>query len=58
DARNERCRAAILRLGARFDGVLRAARPAADGAIRDTAAYSILRVEWPAVATGLRGRLR
>ena len=58
DARNARCRAAICRLGARLDGVLRAARPAADGAIRDTAAYSIVRAEWPDVAARLRERLR
>ncbi|HEX4406625.1 MAG TPA: GNAT family protein [Polyangia bacterium] len=58
DARNARCRAAILRLGARFDGVLRAARPAADGTIRDTAAYSIVAAEWPSVASRLRARLR
>jgi RimJ/RimL family protein N-acetyltransferase len=57
DARNARCRAAILRLGARFDGVLRAARPAADGTIRDTAVYSIVAAEWPSVATRLRERL-
>jgi RimJ/RimL family protein N-acetyltransferase len=58
DARNERSRAAILRLGARFDGVLRTARVAADGSIRDTAAYSILDREWPAVREALRARLR
>jgi len=58
DARNTRCREAILRLGARLDGVLRAARPAADGEIRDTAAYSIVRADWPAVAASLRARLR
>jgi RimJ/RimL family protein N-acetyltransferase len=58
DARNERSRAAILRLGARFDGVLRAARIAADGGVRDTAAYSILDSEWPAVREALRARLR
>ena len=57
DARNERSRAAILRLGARFDGVLRAARPASDGAIRDTAAFSILEAEWPAVRANLEARL-
>jgi RimJ/RimL family protein N-acetyltransferase len=57
DARNERSRRAILRLGARFDGVLRANRPATDGAIRDTAAYSILEGEWPAVRAGLEARL-
>ena len=58
DARNTRCREAILRLGARLDGVLRAARPGADGAIRDTAAYSILRAEWPARKQALVQRLR
>jgi RimJ/RimL family protein N-acetyltransferase len=57
DARNQRSRNAILRLGARFDGVLRAARPASDGAIRDTAAFSILESEWPAVRTNLQARL-
>lgn len=58
DARNTRSRDAILRLGARFDGVLRAARVASDGAIRDTAAYSILEAEWPEVKAGLIARLR
>ena len=57
DARNERSRQAILRLGARFDGVLRAARPASDGAIRDTAAFSILDGEWPAIKADLVARL-
>jgi RimJ/RimL family protein N-acetyltransferase len=57
DARNQRSRDAIVRLGARFDGVLRAARPASDGAIRDTAAFSILEAEWPAVRARLQARL-
>lgn len=57
DARNQRSRNAILRLGARFDGVLRAARPASDGLIRDTAAFSILEAEWPAVRANLEARL-
>ena len=57
DARNQRSRSAITRLGARFDGVLRAARPASDGAIRDTAAFSILEAEWPAVRANLEARL-
>ena len=58
DARNERSRNAILRLGARFDGVLRANMPAYDGAWpRDSAFYSILASEWPAVRSGLRTRL-
>lgn len=57
DARNLRSREAIMRLGARFDGILRAARPASDGAIRDTAAFSILDSEWPAIRTRLHARL-
>jgi len=57
DARNERSRHAILRLGARFDGVLRGARIASDGAIRDTAAFSILEGEWPLVKQNLEHRL-
>lgn len=57
DARNQRSRQAILRLGARFDGILRAARPASDGAIRNTAAFSILEAEWPAVRANLEARL-
>jgi len=58
DARNERSRRAIERLGARFDGVLRAARTAFDGGIRDSAYYSILDSEWPEVKEALRKRLR
>jgi len=57
DARNERSRNAILRLGARLDGVIRAQRPASDGAIRDTAAFSILDHEWPMVKERLQSRL-
>ncbi len=57
DARNERSRAAILRLGARFDGVLRAHKVGADGAVRDTAFYSMLAAEWPAAKAALEARL-
>ena len=58
DARNVRSRNAILRLGAKFDGVLRAARVAVDGVIRDTAAFSIVEAEWPEVKAGLQAKLR
>jgi N-acetyltransferase len=54
DARNTRSRRAIERLGARLDGVLRAHMPAFDGAVRDTAFYSIVRAEWPSVGERLR----
>lgn len=57
DARNERSRAAILRLGARFDGVLRAYQPAFDGGVRDTAFYSMLAEEWPEAKKKLLCRL-
>ena len=58
DARNQASRAAIERLGARLDGVLRAARTAFDGGIRDSATYSMLDSEWPAAKTALEARLR
>lgn len=57
DARNARSRAAIERIGARLDGVLRAHRPASDGGIRDTAAFSLLEAEWPAAKARLLARL-
>jgi RimJ/RimL family protein N-acetyltransferase/GNAT superfamily N-acetyltransferase len=49
DARNERSRAAMERIGARFEGILRAHRLAADLIPRDSARYSITAPEWPAV---------
>lgn len=57
DARNVRSRTAIERLGARPDGILRAHMPAFDGGVRDTALYSILADEWPAVRASLLARL-
>ncbi len=49
DARNARSRAAIERLGAQFEGILRAHRLAIDLASRDSARYSIVAAEWPHV---------
>ena len=57
DARNERSRLAVERLGAAFEGVRRAERIGADGTVRDSAFYSILSAEWPAVKQGLISRL-
>jgi RimJ/RimL family protein N-acetyltransferase len=57
DARNERSRAAIEGIGARFEGILRQHRVLADGTLRDSAYYSVLDSEWPAVAAALRERL-
>jgi RimJ/RimL family protein N-acetyltransferase len=58
DARNLRSRTAILRLGAKLDGVIRAARVAADGGIRDTAVFSIVESEWPTAKAALEAKLR
>lgn len=57
DVRNERSRAAILRLGATFEGLQRRMQRRADGSWRDTAVYSILAEEWPDVRAGLEQRL-
>jgi N-acetyltransferase len=54
---NRQSRAAIERLGAKLDGVLRNHRRLPDGSLRDTVVYSITDREWPAVRNGLRARL-
>ena len=54
---NSTSRAAIERLGAKLDGVLRSHQVLADGSRRDTVVYSILDIEWPAVRNNLRYRL-
>jgi N-acetyltransferase len=58
DARNERSRAALLGIGAQFEGVLRAHRLSSELTPRDSARYSILLSEWPAVRARLEARLR
>ena len=57
DARNTRSVAAITRLGAVPEGVLRSHRVAPDGSRGDTAYFSVLADEWPAVRDGLLARL-
>jgi RimJ/RimL family protein N-acetyltransferase len=54
---NRQSRAAIERLGAKQDGVLRQHWRTADGSLRDTVVFSIIDSEWPAVRNGLRARL-
>lgn len=49
DARNERSRAAIARIGGQMEGILRAHRMAADFIPRDSVRFSILASEWPDV---------
>ncbi len=49
DARNQRSRAALERIGGKFEGILRAHRMAADYIARNSVRYSIIAAEWPAV---------
>ncbi|WP_230481700.1 GNAT family N-acetyltransferase [Sphingomonas sp. Leaf21] len=53
DSLNKRSQAAIERLGARKDGVLRGHQVMADGRIRDSVVYSIVDREWPGVRANL-----
>ncbi|MEV0633414.1 GNAT family protein [Streptomyces sp. NPDC050619] len=61
DARNERSRAAIQSVGARFEGVLRnwsrSWAPGEDGRLRDSAIYSVTAEEWPECRERLEGRV-
>ncbi|GHB95817.1 GNAT family N-acetyltransferase [Thermomonas carbonis] len=54
---NLRSQAAIERLGAQRDGILRAHRRHKDGSLRDTVTYSIVADEWPAIRERLDARL-
>jgi len=57
DARNERSRGALLALGATFEGILRKHMVVRDGGPRDSAYYSVIDDEWPAVKAHLLERL-
>ena len=57
DAANERSAAAIRRLGATSEGVLRNHRRRHDGTVGDTAYFSISDAEWPGVRARLLGRV-
>ena len=54
DLLNRRSQAAIERLGAQREGVLRGHGVKADGRVRDSVAYSIIDREWPGVRQNLR----
>ena len=54
---NRQSRAAIAKLGAKQDGVLRNHRILPNGTLRDTVVFSIIAAEWPAVKCGLKQRL-
>lgn len=53
DERNERSRAAMERIGCRFEGILRAHRLAVDNIPRNSARFSIVVAEWPGVKARL-----
>jgi RimJ/RimL family protein N-acetyltransferase len=57
DVRNEPSRAAIERIGGKFEGILRSHRMAADFIARDSARYSLVAAEWPEAKARLTGLL-
>jgi RimJ/RimL family protein N-acetyltransferase len=57
DSLNTVSQAAIEKLGAKKDGVIRHFGPRRDGTVRDTVMYSILRGEWPEIKSQLHYRL-
>jgi RimJ/RimL family protein N-acetyltransferase len=57
DVRNDRSRAAIERIGGKFEGILRAQKMSADFIPRDSARYSIITSEWPEIKERLILRL-
>jgi N-acetyltransferase len=58
DLINERSQAAIAKLGATREGVLRRHMRRADGTWRDTVVFSVVIDEWPSVKAGLQARLQ
>jgi len=54
---NQQSRAAIARLGAKQDGILRNHQKMPDGSYRDTVVFSIIESEWPAVKRHLQYKL-
>lgn len=57
DELNEKSRTAILRLGAKQEGIIRHERIMPDGRRRNSVLYSIIDSEWPTVKAGLRAKL-
>jgi N-acetyltransferase len=56
-SRNERSRTALAGIGATFEGVFRSHMIMPDGSIRDSAYFSVIAEEWPAVKAGLEASL-
>ncbi len=58
DALNEKSRTALLGIGAQFEGIFRNHMVMPDGRMRDSAYYSVIDSEWPAVRAALEADLR
>lgn len=58
DVLNERSRAALVRIGAKEEGILRNHMLMPSGRLRDSACYSIIRQEWPEVRERLAAKIR
>lgn len=58
DRRNARSRAAIERMGAKFEGILRNHMLVRGGIVRDSAYYGVIDTDWPEVKARLEGFLR
>ena len=54
---NQKSRQSIERLGAKLDGILRSHSILENGTLRDTAVYSVIGSEWPAVKVNLQHKL-
>ena len=54
---NQKSRQSIERLGAKLDGILRSHSILENGTLRDTAVYSVIESEWPAVKVNLQHKL-
>ena len=54
---NQKSRQSIERLGAKLDGILRSHSILKNGTLRDTAVYSVIESEWPAVKVNLQHKL-
>lgn len=57
DSLNEKSRAALLKLGAKFEGIFRNHMIRSDGTLRHSAYYSITNDEWPEIAQNLLARI-
>ena len=58
DSLNTKSRNAILRIGAKQEGIFRSHMITWSGRLRDTVYFSVIAPEWPAVKAGLEAKLR